>query len=52
MIRVGVLGAHYTITITRNPQNSIGIYLGPYSNVLRSKLFPKYKTMIKVDPKP
>ena len=32
MIRMGfwmVLGAYYTIVIVRNPQNSIGNYLGP-----------------------
>ena len=28
--RIG-FGAHYTLNITRNPQNSIGNYLGPYT---------------------
>ena len=27
-------GAQYTIAILRNPQNSIGNYLGPYSSLL------------------
>ena len=31
MIEQG-LGGYYTITIIRNPQNSIGNYLGSYSN--------------------
>ena len=30
MIRIG-FWAHYTISIIRNPQHTIGIYLGPYS---------------------
>ena len=29
IIRIGVFGAHYTIIVIRNPQNSIGNYLGP-----------------------
>ena len=31
-------GAHYTIITTRNPQNSIGNYLGPYSIVRGGRL--------------
>ena len=29
IIRIG-FGAHYIIVMVRNPQNSIGKYLGPY----------------------
>ena len=30
---LGGFGAHYTIIIVRNPQNSIGTYLGPCTRV-------------------
>ena len=29
MFRIG-FGAQYTVSIIRNPQNSIGTYVGPY----------------------
>ena len=38
IIRIGRLEAHYTITITRNPQNSIGTYRGPYSTSAKEQL--------------
>ena len=36
--------AHYTVVIIRNPQNSIGNYLGPYSSlgVWGSRVSPMY----------
>ena len=33
-------GAQYTVIITRNPQNSIGSFRGPYSMLTRSASRP------------
>ena len=42
------IGVYYTVTILRNPRNSIGNYLGPYSRVSGFGLYknPKLHTHV------